>query len=211
MPHSTAATACVRSFCPKTWKQSARARSYTYIYFEYINLPSGVKEIGATAFSDCSSLRQVIVPDGTEFIGEGVFGNCTDMSSLTLPYLGYSADEPATLNLFAWGADNLRDVTLTRASVLADGAFSGFTRLRSVSLPDTLESIGKDAFAECSSLSELYIPDSVRSIGSGALAGCSSLKSLDIPFLGENESIAGTVPALFGWENYRDCPGHSVR
>ena len=174
---------------------------------EYINLPSGVKEIGASAFSNCSSLRQVIVPDGTEFIGEGVFGNCTDMSSLTLPYLGYSADEPATLNLFAWGADNLRDVTLTRASVLADGAFFGFTRLRSVSLPDTLESIGKDAFAECSSLSELYIPDSVRSIGSGALAGCSSLESLDIPFLGENESIAGTVPALFGWEDYRDCPG----
>lgn len=175
---------------------------------EYINLPSGLKEIGATAFSDCSSLRQVIVPDGTEFIGEGVFWNCTGMSSLTLPYLGYSADEPATLaNLFAWSENSLRDVTLTRASVLADGAFSGFTLLRSVSLPDTLESIGKDAFAECSSLSELYIPDSVRSIGSGALAGCSSLESLDIPFLGENESIAGTAPALFGWEDYRDCPG----
>ena len=85
---------------------------------EYINLPSGLKEIGATAFSDCSSLRQVIVPDGTEFIGEGVFWNCTGMSSLTLPYLGYSADEPATLaNLFAWSENSLRDVTLTRASV----------------------------------------------------------------------------------------------
>ena len=53
--------------------------------------------------------------------------------------------------------------------------------LERVSLPGSLETIGEDAFAECTSLAEIAIPDSVKTIGEGAFSGCSSLRKVTLP------------------------------
>ena len=53
--------------------------------------------------------------------------------------------------------------------------------LMSVSLPDSVTSIGYSAFYGCSSLTSILIPNSVTSIGDYAFYGCSSLISISIP------------------------------
>jgi hypothetical protein len=51
----------------------------------------------------------------------------------------------------------------------------------SVILSDTLTSIGRCAFWDCSSLASIDLPDSLTSIGNSAFYNCSSLKSIDLP------------------------------
>ena len=56
------------------------------------------------------------------------------------------------------------------------GAFKGSRYLRSVIIPDTVTTIGSEAFANCNGPLEVTFPDSVTEIGYGAFSGCTSLK-----------------------------------
>lgn len=53
--------------------------------------------------------------------------------------------------------------------------------IKYVVIEDGVESITREAFADCQSLEEIKIPESVTSIGPGAFEGCSSLKSIQLP------------------------------
>lgn len=66
---------------------------------------------------------------------------------------------------------------------IGDYAFSGLHALISVILPDTLTSIGNYAFAESGTtmLSTIALPQSVQSIGEDAFNGCTSLETMTIP------------------------------
>ena len=48
-------------------------------------------------------------------------------------------------------------------------------------IPDSVTSIGKYAFYNCTSLTSVTIPDSVESIGNYAFYGCTGLTSVTIP------------------------------
>ena len=61
------------------------------------------------------------------------------------------------------------------------------TSVSSVTLPETITSIGGAAFFDCDRLTGINIPAGVQSIGASAFKGCSSLKSIalpDIPAIG---------------------------
>ena len=60
-------------------------------------------------------------------------------------------------------------------------AFAYCPNLTSVVIGNSVTSIGDYAFYCCSKLASVVIPDSVTSIGSGAFAGCFSLTSVVIP------------------------------
>ena len=53
--------------------------------------------------------------------------------------------------------------------------------IEQVIIGDSVTTIGKRAFANCSSLTSITIPNSVTDIGSHAFRGCSSLTSITIP------------------------------
>ncbi len=62
---------------------------------------------------------------------------------------------------------------------IGDDAFCDLpTPLRSVTIPDSVTSIGVEAFANCTGLSNVTIPASVTSIGSRAFYECTSLTSV---------------------------------
>ena len=64
---------------------------------------------------------------------------------------------------------------------IGEDAFFSCYSLTSVTIPDGVTSIGNHAFYACCSLTSVTIPDSVTSIGDDAFYNCSSLTSVTIP------------------------------
>ncbi|WP_134343553.1 leucine-rich repeat domain-containing protein, partial [Flavobacterium psychrophilum] len=60
-------------------------------------------------------------------------------------------------------------------------AFERCSGLTSVTIPNSVTTIGKGSFAGCSGLISITIPNSVTSIGDGSFARCSGLTSVTIP------------------------------
>ena len=77
---------------------------------------------------------------------------------------------------------------------IGDFAFSG-CKLTSITIPNSVTSIGKKAFLHCSDLEDIVIPNSVAYIGESAFANCDSLISFTIP---NNPQIKIEWP-LFGY------------
>lgn len=76
---------------------------------------------------------------------------------------------------------NVTDVVIpdTVTSIGAE-AFCWCRNLTSITIPDTVTSIGKWAFHGCKRLTSITIPDAVTSIGDEAFDGCESLKNFSI-------------------------------
>ena len=64
---------------------------------------------------------------------------------------------------------------------IGESAFVSCENLTSVEIPDSVTTIGSSAFAYCDSLTSVVIPDSATSIGSSAFAYCENLTSVEIP------------------------------
>ncbi len=77
--------------------------------------------------------------------------------------------------------DKIKHVVVNEGVTNLTTAFENLKNLKSVTLPDSLTSIGYEAFYGCSSLSSVKIPDGVTSIGGEAFCGCESLKEIKLP------------------------------
>lgn len=63
-------------------------------------------------------------------------------------------------------------------TAIAAGAFSGNTKMTSISIPTTVTKIGKNAFKGCTKLKKVTIPKNVTEIGSNAFYNCKKMTSV---------------------------------
>lgn len=165
-----------------------------------IVIPNSVSSIGENAFSNCTGLLSIDIPNSVSSIGDYAFSNCFNLSDITITnsvtsmgynvfggtkwfnnqldgiiYLGqiaykYKGTMPNSYTM------SLRDGTLG----IAGGAFSGFSSLIGVDIPNSVKTIGSGAFSSCYNLKSAHIPNSVISIGSTAFGYCWGLTDLSI-------------------------------
>ena len=64
---------------------------------------------------------------------------------------------------------------------VGNNAFYNFSSLTSITIGTSVTSIGGSAFTGCTGLTSMNIPNSVTSIGDGAFTGCTGLTGMNIP------------------------------
>ena len=151
-----------------------------------VSIPTGVTSIGDRAFAYCSGLTSVTIPTGVTFIGEYAFSGCSGLTSInvTSGNTHYSSIDGV---LYNYVQDTLILCPEVKTSVsipnsvtsIGGSAFSGCSSLTSVTIPNSVTSIGGSAFFVCSSLTSVTIPNSVTSIGYEAFEGCRGLTTLN--------------------------------
>ena len=145
-------------------------------------IPDSVTSIGSYAFYNCSKMTSVVIGDSVTSIGSDAFYGCRSLAYNEkggLKYLGN--DNNPYLYLDSTTSTTITSATIDDNCKIIGSSFKDCSKLTSVVIGDSVESIGSYAFRNCSSLTSVVIGDSVTSIGAGAFYGCSSLTSVVIP------------------------------
>lgn len=140
---------------------------------------NSVTTIGEYAFDDCNGMHGVLnIPSNVTTIGIDAFRYCT-FSGITVDPESPVFDSRDNCNAIIRTETNelvigcVNTVIPNTVTSIGDNAFSGLTGFTSISIPESVTSIGAGAFAFCFDLTgDLTIPNSVETIGSGAFFQC---------------------------------------
>ena len=202
-----------------------------------ITIPESVTEIGRSAFDGCTGLTSITIPESVTSIGESAFYHCVNLktvynySSLELEkgssshgYVAcyasavynigfilydYAFSQDSTQLLYYMGQDTELTLPSKFSYAIMEYAFWNMDFIQSITLPESVTSIGDYAFYDCTGLTSITLPESVTSIGSNAFNGSTALRSLRI---GQNTNAIGsdafagcTALDTIVW-NAKDCP-----
>ena len=179
-----------------------------------VTIPNSVTFIGDYAFSGCSSLTSVTIPTGVTSIGEYAFFNCDGLTSINVASgnMHYSSIDGVLYNhvqdtlIRCPGAKT--SVTIPNSvTSIGDRAFIACSGLTSVIIPNSVTSIGDRAFIACSGLTSVIIPNSITSIGENAFIGCDGLTSINVALGNTHYSSIDGVLYNHVQDTLIRCPG----
>lgn len=136
-------------------------------------IPDGVEEIGYAAFYHCDNLAEVTIPDSVKEIGVSAF----DKTPWIEQWKGNAGEGSAFLIvgdgiLLAYRGQGGNVTIPDSVKTIGAEAFKGKTTINSVQIPGSVSVIGEGAFEDCLHLNEITIGNGVRQIRDRAFAGC---------------------------------------
>ena len=142
-----------------------------------VAFPQSLRSIGDYAFRNCNCFRNIVLPYGLENIGTRAFSYCWS-ESIVIPetvksiaqyaFDGTSPMSGSPINNAYTISDCLIEVLTgtegdyvisSGTRLLADLSFYGCNKITSITIPDSLEYIGKEAFKNCHALSAFYVSE----------------------------------------------------
>lgn len=154
-----------------------------------LTLPESLRSIGSRAFDGCAALSAVTIPEAVTQIGKEAFAGCTGLNQI-LTVEGNSAYvsqdgvlfNKAMTELIRYPAARVGSYEIpSTVTSIAEAAFR-FAAITGVQFPDTLSTIGADAFADCTSLSAVALPTALKTLDVDAFDGCTALTSFTVPY-----------------------------
>ena len=171
---------------------------YYCIGLTSVNIPNSVTSIENWAFSYCSGLTSVTIPNSVASIGNSAFYRCSGLTSVTIPNSVTTIGESAFANCSSLNSINVASGNTHYSSI--DGVLYNYVQdtliecpgaRTSLTIPNSVTSIGNNAFFYCRGLTSITIPNSVTSIGNDAFGECRGLTSIKClasipPSIGDN-------------------------
>lgn len=144
-----------------------------YSQLTNIELLGNITSIGYEAFYGCTGLTNLVIPKTVTSIGNHAFMKCTSLESITMPFVKSSTSSALCFGSF-FGSYNYKynnnNVPSTIKTVVINGGDE---------IPDY-------AFYECASITSITVSNSITSIGKGAFEKCDGLESISLPFIGNS-------------------------
>ena len=161
-----------------------------------IVIPGNIETIGSGAFRYCSKLSSVTIENGVQTIGDSAFAECGALKSISIPgsvtAIGNSAFYRSGLTsvrvlknveygeeVFSYCRDLVTVSFDTGFTSVPNGMFSGCTSLKTLTLPDSITTIGSYAYHDCG-FETLVVPGTVKTIKDHAFSECEQLKTVKL-------------------------------
>lgn len=162
-----------------------------------IFFPNSLAAIGNNAFSGCNGLSTLYITRNVAEIGIDAFSDCNGLISISVDNGNMKYDSRNSCNAIIETETNAliagcKNTTIPNSIHSIGGAFKDCKGLTTVTIPNSVTTIGVGAFYGCSGLISVDIPNSVTSVSEWAFAFCTSLSSINLP-----NSITGITPHLF--------------
>ena len=158
-----------------------------------VTIPDNVIHVGYNPFATCEKLKDIIVSPDHPYLAviDGVLFSKPDKrlicypgtfteTAYTIPYGILSIGEYAFLTHYNL-TSSLISISFPESLIsIGDDAFFN-CKFTSIVIPDSVTSIGKEAFYQCSSLMTASISNNLTCINEFMFASCNSLTSIIIP------------------------------
>ena len=207
---------------PGTLKSIGMSAFADCINIEWLYILYGVETIGSQAFKNCSNITETSFPLSLTTIGNSAFWG-SGLTSIRIPEnvssIGWGAFQGCPLSEIQVSENNnVYDSRNQCCAIIETSTNKLITGWGNTLIPDDISEIEWFAFAEASSLASITIPESVKSIGFGAFA-MSGLTSITVPesvtymeddiFYGCHSLVSAKINANISKLKYyffRDCP-----
>ena len=147
-----------------------------HYFMEYIgdgttvSLPSKYKgsnySVYKYAFAHQNHLTNVVIPNGVKHIGENIFIYSSSLESVSIPFVGESADGSGATSFDYYFNNNeyyipksLTKVIITGGSSLDRQAFYNCAYIKSVTIAKSIKKIDYDVFSGCSALESVIFEE----------------------------------------------------
>ncbi len=172
---------------PDSVKSIGKRAFYMCKSLECINVSKNVTRIGEESFAGCTKLGDLVIPDSVTSIGKRAFYMCDSLTSISIPQSVTNIEEGSFsgcsgLMSIEVNENNIKYDSRNNCKAIIDkNTNTLIVGCKNTVIPNSVTSIGSDAFSYCLGLTSIDIPNSVTSIGDRAFSGCTGLTSVTIP------------------------------
>lgn len=162
-----------------------------------LSIPEGVTASSFWIVQDCNQLKSLALPKSLTSLQTNTFANCYSMkifsssaniggsnqfqSCRSLEKIVINSGVTTLSDFYLSGTSSLKSVVIKTTSITTLGAVFSGSGIETIIIPNSVTSLGTQAFQNCTLLKSITIPNALTSVAAQTFIGCSNLQELEFP------------------------------
>ena len=142
-----------------------------------IEFGENISEIGAHAFRNCTSIKEVAMPMTMTSIGANAFQLCMSIENVMIP-----KNITALSNSVFYQCHSLKRMSIPKdVSTIGASAFNSCYSLEKIDIPQKVYYIGANGFIACYAMSNMILSSRLTTLSVNVFQNCAAITSVTIP------------------------------